>query len=105
MHPGRTRDIVKDKMATILRADEIAAKLADIIKKEADDFDCDDDPAEFIYLTIHTMGNLLAKICVSLEGYGHTYGIPSLTIKAIQEWVKVIMKDNIALKTKPTKRS
>lgn len=103
MHPGRNRDIVKDKVASIVKADEVATLLADTIKQEANAFDCDDDPAEFIYLSVHIMGSLLAKMLVSLEGYAHTYGIQNLTVKAIQEWVKVVTKENIIMKVAPTK--
>jgi len=82
--------IVKDKELTLIKANEISSHIMKIISEETKNFHPDDDPAEQIYLACHTLGNLMAKILVSLEGYGKIYNIQNLNIKSMNEWVNKI---------------
>jgi len=87
--------IVKNKESTINKANEIASKLLKMIAEDTKDFNCEDDPAEQIYLISHVMGNLLAKSCLSLEEYGKIYGILDLTYESILRWINLITKETI----------
>ncbi len=89
-------NVVKDKELTLLKADEIASMIIKLIGEETKNFHPEDDPAEQIYLGCHVLGNLYAKILISLEGYGKIYGIANLSIKSIGEWVDQISKEYIA---------
>lgn len=88
--------IVKDKELTLIKADEITSMIMKLISEETKNFFPDDDPAEQIYLGCHVMGSLLAKILISLEGYGNIYGIPNLTIKSMSEWVNQITTEYVS---------
>jgi hypothetical protein len=87
--------IVENKEASLNKANEIASKLITFISTEMKSFECEDDPAEQIYVGVHTVGILIAKLCFSLNEYGKIYGIPKLTVKAVHEWVAEIAKENI----------
>lgn len=87
--------IVSDKEASLKKANEISNKILALIIEEIKNFSCDDDPAEQIYLECHVVGNLLAKICISLENFGETYSIPNLSTKSINEWINIIAEENI----------
>lgn len=92
--------IVENKEATLNKANEISSKLLKIIIEDTKDFNCEDDPAEQIYLISHVIGNLLAKSCLSLEEYGKIYGIENLTYDSILEWITLITKEMIQVKNK-----
>lgn len=85
--------IVRDKQATIEKANEIAGILMKRMQKEARTFKCDDDPAEQVYLAVHTMGNLIYRICFTLGGYGETYNITGLTPEIVHDWIIAIFKE------------
>ena len=85
--------IVENKELTLNKANEIASKLLKIIIEDTKDFNCQDDPAEQIYLISHIIGNLLNKSCLSLEEYGKIYGIENLTFESILEWITLITKE------------
>lgn len=87
--------IVKDKEKTLTKADEIAVKIIDLIKDEVTTFECEDDPAEFIYLYVHIAGNVVAKICVILYLYSKIYAIPNVDPKSINEWIDATIKEYI----------
>jgi len=88
--------IVRDKTASILKADEAATKLLRMIRTECHDFNAEDDPAEQIYLGVHILGNLLAKMCVALSGYGETYAIANVMPEKTRDWILVISKEHLA---------
>jgi hypothetical protein len=85
--------IVKDKVISLVKANEISVKIMKIISEETKNFHPDDDPAEQIYLACHILGNLKSKILISLEGYGKIYGISNMTIKSINEWISNISNE------------
>ncbi len=89
------KKVVADKQRSILKADEVSAKIINIIMEETRDYPCDDDPAEQIYLATHIMGSLLAKISISLESYGKTFGIPNLTCEYMGGWINKIAEEHI----------
>jgi hypothetical protein len=89
--------IVADKEKSLKKADEIAIKILDLITEETKDFQCEDDPAEHSYLAVHAMGNIIARICMSLEGYGNIYGIPNMTSDAIQSWIHIISNEYLKI--------
>lgn len=89
--------IVKDKQETLDRASIISNKVIEFLINEMKNFNLDDDPAEYIYLWIHTIASIFAKLCVSLDGYGKIYVIPNLDINKIYEWVNLITKEYIEL--------
>lgn len=91
--------IVANKEKSLEKANDIARQIIKFIGEETKNFDCEDDPAEQIYLACHIMGNLLAKTCISLESYGKIYGISNLTYASISEWINVIASENIKLNT------
>lgn len=79
--------IVKNQEEIYQRADEITNKILLNIKDISADAETPDDPAESIYLLIHIISLLTAKVCVTLNGYGKTYGIDNFDIIAIREWI------------------
>jgi hypothetical protein len=89
--------IVENKELTIEKANDISSKLILMISSESKSFVCEDDPAEQIYLGCHILGSLLAKVCISLEGYGQIYGIKNLNKESIMEWINKIANENIGL--------
>ena len=89
--------IVSDKKATLDKANELSSKIIYLITEETKNFVCEDDPAEQIYLGCHVVGNLLAKISVSLENYGTIYGITGLTCDSISDWINLISREHIKL--------
>ena len=91
--------IVKKQKETIEKAAEIGTKVVGLISKEISIYGCEDDPAESIYLSVHILGNLLAKVYLSLENYGEIYGIPNLTIKSLKEWINTIADEHIKINT------
>lgn len=89
--------IVEDKIATIEKANEISKRLMEVISEESKNFNDADDPAEQIYLGCHIIGNLLAKICISLETYGQIYSINNLNCESISKWINVIANEHVEL--------
>lgn len=87
--------IVKDKIASIVKAHEISNMLLDVVKKECIEFGHEDDPAEQIYLNIHVVADFAYKMYSLLEGYGQTYGVPNLKIDTINEWFETIIDEKL----------
>lgn len=87
--------IVENKTATLDKANDISNKLINLMIAEMKDFNCDDDPAEHIYLALHILGNIVAKISFSLKNYGDIYGIDNLTSNAIISWITTISNEII----------
>lgn len=82
--------IIKDKELTLKEANNIADLLMKIIRKKITKFNTDDDPAEHIYLILHTLSNLHAKMLISLSGYGETYAIEHLSVDLLKKWIEKI---------------
>lgn len=93
--------IVENQTATIERANEISNQLTSVINKEVKKF-VNNDPAEHIYLICHTAANFLARMCLTLEGYGTIYGIANLTLDEIFKWIEAISKEHIKENKKDT---
>ena len=92
--------IVSDKSATLEKADEISYKLVEIIANGSKEFECYDDPAENIYLSVHILGNLIAKIAIALQSYGSDiYGIQQLNPETTVEWIAAIANEHIKVNT------
>jgi len=89
--------IVRDKAASLAKANEVTGKILAIITNESKDFITEDDPSENIYLAIHILGNLFAKVCISLEGFGKIYNIPNLTSESIKEWIDVVVLEYLKI--------
>lgn len=87
---GLPMAVVKDKQATLEFANKLANHLIQEMAERAQKFYGDNDPAEHIYLMCHTLGNLTAKMCIALEGYGKVYGIPSLTASVVNATIDSI---------------
>lgn len=92
--------IVKDREKSIATAHSISGDLLEMITKELKDFSGEDDPAEQIYLGLHTIGSLLARMCISIRNYGEVYNIENLNIEAIKGWIDIIFKEYIKLNEK-----
>ena len=95
--------VVENKQASIEKANEISSKIMNLIAEETKKFDCDDDPAEQIYLACHIAGCFLSKVCLSLEGYAEIYDIKNLDCKSVSEWINVISNETISLNKKELK--
>lgn len=89
--------IVRDKKASIVKANEVASKIITMILQESESFIVEAEPAENIYLAVHIVGNLISKICMSLEGFGKIYAIPNMNSKAIKTWIDLIAKEHLKL--------
>src|SRR5260221_11266 len=87
--------IVENKLNSLEKANDISSKLLSFITEETKNFDCSDDPAEQIYLGCHIAGNLIAKICISLQGYGKIYGINKMTSDFTLQYISSIAKEHI----------
>lgn len=87
--------IVENKEETLNKANKISSKIIRFISNEFEKEEVTADPAENAYLSCHIIGILLAKTCVSLEGYGETYGIPNFNIDLIKGWINEIAKENL----------
>lgn len=88
-----TDQIVEDKGSSIEKADLIAMKVMALVSDEIRDHLCSDDPAENSYLAAHIMGNLYARMCLSLEGYQNIYGIDGMNAAAVQSWIHIIASE------------
>ena len=91
--------IVENQTATIEHANEISNQLTSVINKEVKKF-VSNDPAEHIYLVCHTAANFLARMCLTLEGYGTIYGISNLTLDEIFKWVEAIAREHIKINSR-----
>lgn len=99
--------IVKDKVATIERASILADTLMTYIARHClvSTSEHDDDPAEHIYMTIHAFGILAMRICFTLEEYCKIYGIEKLSAEKMEEWLRVVIAENIiAVRKKPASK-
>lgn len=92
--------IVKDKVASIKKAFDICDKLIEVIKHETVEFECDDDPAEQIYLVIHIVASLESSIIKMLESYGLTYGIENLSAIEMKSWIESLVMEYMQMKRK-----
>jgi hypothetical protein len=89
--------IVENKEKSLYKADEISKKIMSLISNELKEFNPSDDPAEQIYICLHTVGILLTKIVTVLVGYGKIYNIKGLNEDIIYKWIGIIAKENIEL--------
>jgi hypothetical protein len=92
--------IVKDKEATIRHAEDISNDVLQVFLKASEQQNSDIepfDPAEQIYLFIHSLAKINAKIILSLEGYGKIYAIPGLDKPIIRKWLDEIVDEIIVL--------
>jgi hypothetical protein len=89
--------IVKDKVITLHKAHEVSNQLLEIIKTESQAFGAngDSEPAEIIYLNIHIVAALCYKMCILLEGYGQTYGIPHMRLDMLHEWLRIVTNEHL----------
>lgn len=95
--------IIKDKQKSTELANEISHRLMDVIKEECDKFKCDDDPVEYIYLLNHIIANLMARICIGIDGYSKIYNIEILTIPILIDWINTIALEHIEINKKEFK--
>ncbi len=89
--------IIADKEASLEKANEISAKLLSFITEEIKAFNCDDDPAEQIYLGCHIIASLLARLTISLKNFGDIYSILNLTTDSIIQWIITITNEHIKI--------
>lgn len=92
--------IIENQEEARNKANKISDELLTRICKDAADFGSTDDPAEKIYFLAHLTGQIVAKVCISLEEYGKIYGIENFSSESIHEWIKVITKEIIKLNKK-----
>jgi hypothetical protein len=83
-------DIVADKKSTLESANKIANILIEKMVGETKGFQTEDDPAEYIYISLHILGNIISKIIISLEGYSSIYGIDKLTSEFMQKFINEV---------------
>ncbi len=88
--------IVANQQQSIEYASEITNKLIHTINEETKKFNDEGDAAETIYLIVHTIGILNAKICLSLVEFAKIYGF-EVTIEQIRSWIELITTENISL--------
>lgn len=89
--------IVANKEKSIALANELSKKLLAIMTEELKNFDCPDDPAEQVYLGVHTVAALFARVCISIDNFGRIYGIPKMTPEIIISWINSVAKEHIEL--------
>ena len=94
--------IVKDRAATIERAQDLSREILEFTRKKICDmsFDNDDDPAEHIYLSVCVMSFFVSRLIINIEGFGMTYGIENMTSEKIMEWVNEMITSTIGLNKK-----
>lgn len=88
--------IIANKAESILKANEISNKLMEIIMAEIRNFECEDDPAENIYLIVHTLSIITSKFCLVLENYSTIYGIENMNKQAAYEWIESATKEYLS---------
>jgi hypothetical protein len=84
-----------EKISTSEHAHEIANKMLAILNADTAIIDFQENPVEHMLLIARTLGNFLAKIYIALDGYNETYGIDSLNIGVIQDYVQAITEEHI----------
>jgi phosphosulfolactate synthase (CoM biosynthesis protein A) len=94
---GGIMTIVENKQATLEQASQLSLELLEYIGKKCQTSSSEDDPAEHIYLAIHTISALNARVCLALEQYGKIYGIGKLDADTIHDLIKTIAKETIDL--------
>jgi len=68
--------IVKDSISSLEKVADIVKKIiVEIIPAFTEEFKCDDDPAEYIYLYLHIASFLNARISFLLQEYSKIYDI------------------------------
>lgn len=87
--------IVADKKKMTDKSDEIVAKILFLIMKETENYDCEDDPAEYIYLDCHILGHLLARMIVILNNYATAHTIEKLNKKEIIRSIRKVSNEYI----------
>ena len=85
--------IVADKEKSINKANEISSKIIEMITLECSHFEFEDDPAESIYLMVHTLSILTITMCATLEKYSLTYGIEEMKKEDIYLWIKTATEE------------
>lgn len=95
-----TSQIVEDKGKSIEIADEIAMKAMRMISHELREVLGLDDPAENSYIIVHAIGNLTARMCLSLEGYRSVYGIEGMNAPAVQSWIHILTSEYLNMNQK-----
>lgn len=68
-------------------ANQISDKLLLLVKDNVTNPAINDDPAESIYLMLHTLSSFLAKSITTLCAYRKIYGIEKLCSEDIMDWV------------------
>lgn len=92
--------VVKDAANSIERANEISKKLLKTITSEILSNETENDPAEQIFLIVHTIVSFALNMCLILEGYGKTYDIPNLDANEIKNWIVKILDEYLKLHEK-----
>ena len=90
--------LVKDKQRSVDEADIIACELLILLSAKVKNFECENEPAEILYLIAHVAGNFFSRINIFLSGAGETYGI-DLTKKSF-DWILEITKEYLLLNKK-----
>ena len=85
--------IVENKEFTLGLAHEMANEFLVAFGKESQKLIGKDDPAEHIYLLIHTVGYITRRSLDLVENYAKIYGIEKLDKKITAEWLAEIVKD------------
>lgn len=89
--------IVADKEFSLKKADEISLKLIESFSKEIRELKCEDEPAENIYISIHTVCNFAARIILGLHEYIKSHGVEIMTEDVMKEWIQLVIKENLEL--------
>lgn len=92
--------IVKDPQKTIEYAHKFAIEVIDRIMKS--NFECEDDPAEYIYLYVHICAKLTSLMLMTIEAYGNVYGMENLNHITIHGWINKLVKEYLDIKEKIT---
>jgi|ERR1044071_3083898 hypothetical protein len=88
--------IVSNKETSISKANELSGELIELIGKRCMEHQGDDDPAENVYLFVHTIGLLNTKVCIALQNYSYVYGIDKMTKETIFDWIKTLTSEYMA---------
>lgn len=85
-------EIVKDKVAAVQKAADISDILMRELFTQLKSYQCEDDPAENIYLIAHVLGRMLFVVSNSIEQFGETYQI-KINKKIFLKWINEIVKE------------
>lgn len=85
--------IVKDKQKIYEQSEVIANKILKFLVEECK-LPCNaNDPAEQIYLLLHTIARMNVKSIFALEGYAKIYGIGEMDKDSIHLWIDSITQE------------